>query len=432
MAFEDVRSPLAGPRGGILLQFRTDEPAITLMPAPDADLLEPDVDKLTVNELPMSTRVHMRRAERLITRALGRPYDPRLSGVLVYVALPELLDNAADFDGGVIRTSGKLVAPPALKGQYALVDENATLQIVPTGAAVQLLRGQAREWLNTELIVSGTFKRPAIVVNAPKGAVAPTFTMAITKIEPAEGLKYKGPARAMTLEELVKNPPTAKDLVRVVGKYRGANSFGDVPLDSRRSATDWVIKDQVFSVWVTGKQPAGSGFALTTASQVDLQNAWVAVTGTVEERKNFLYLRADKVEMSPPPSESAATATVTLPTGARHLQPDIIYTDPVEPTEEIARDGLMLLQFSKPMDEASFASHVLLRYADGTPIPSTYIDIAYYVDRNRSVVIDPGVVLQSGKTLECVLLAGIKDIDGQPLVGIDRSAGRVLRWKVGP
>jgi hypothetical protein len=156
------------------------------------------------------------------------------------------------------------------------------------------------------------------------------------------------------------------------------------------------------------------------------------VTGTVEERKNFLYLRADKVEMSPPPSERAAAASVRLRTGARNLKPDIVYSDPVEPTEEIARDGQILLQFSKAMDEASFASHVLLRYADGTAIPSTYLDVAYYANRNRSVVIDPGVVLQPGKTLECVLLPGIKDIDGQPLAGVEEPAGRVLRWKVGP
>jgi hypothetical protein len=77
----------------------------------------------------------------------------------------------------------------------------------------------------------------------------------------------------MSLEEVVKNPPSPKDLVRVVGKYRGINSFGDLPIDSRRSSGDWVIKDQAFAVWVTGRQPTGSGFALTTDSQVDLQNA---------------------------------------------------------------------------------------------------------------------------------------------------------------
>jgi len=298
---------------------------------------------------------------------------------------------------------------------------------------VQLLRSQARAWLDKDLIVSGTFKRPAIGANTAKGAAsAPSFTIAITKVEPTEGLKYKGPARATTLEDIVKNPPGPKDLVRVIGRYRGLDSFGDLPLTSRRSAADWVIKDQDFAVWVTGKPPSGPGFSLTTSSQVDLQNAWVAVTGTIEEKKNFLYLRADKVEMSPPPSDAAAASSKQQLTGARLTRPDIIYTDPVEPGEEIARDGQILLQFSKPMNEASFASHVRLRYADGAPLPSTYLDVSYYADRNRSVIIDPGVALQAGKTLECVLLAGVTDIDNQPLTGTDDPDGRVLRWTVRP
>ena len=48
------------------------------------------------------------------------------------------------------------------------------------------------------------------------------------------------------------------------------------------------------------------------------------------------------------------------------------------------------------------------------------------------MVIDPGVELKAGQTLECMLLAGIKDIDSQPLVGTDAPGGRVLRWKVQP
>ena len=117
-------------------------------------------------------------------------------------------------------------------------------------------------------------------------------------------------------------------------------------------------------------------------------------------------------------------------TGARNTRPEIIYTDPVEGTEEIARDQQILIQFTKAMDETSFASHVQLRYADGTPATFPYLDVTYYPDRNRSVVIDPGAVLQVGKTLECVLLPGIKDIDGQPLAGVDSPTGRVLQWKV--
>ena len=286
MPFDDVRSPAAAPRGGILLQFRTERAPFVLMPLPDADLLEPDVDKMTIADLPLLTRVHMRRAEREIMRALGRPYDPRLNGVLVYVPLPELLENAPDFDNGVVRTSGKLTPNTPAKNLFSILDESVAMQIIPAGGAIQLLRSRAREWIGKDVIVSGTFRRPAISSNT-KAAPAATYTMNITKIEPSEGLNYKGPARPLTLEQIVKNPPGPKDLVRVIGKYRGRDSFGDLPLDSRRNALDWVIKDQIFAVWVTGKQAAGQGFALDSSSQSDRETTWVAVTGTVEEREKL-------------------------------------------------------------------------------------------------------------------------------------------------
>jgi Big-like domain-containing protein/PEGA domain-containing protein len=428
--FDDLRSPAAAPRGGLLLQFKSARPSLTVMPAPDADLLEPDVEKMTVTDLPAATRVHMRRAERRIFDALGRPYDPRMNGLVVYVPIADLVENPSDYDGGIIRTSGKLTAPSPTKGPYTLTDENASVQIVASGAAIQLLRSRAAEWINKELIVSGTFSRPKIVANAPKTPVRPAFAISATKIEPAEGLKYKGNARSVTIEELVKSPPRGRELIRVIGKYRGTNSFGDLPIDSRRDGNDWVIKDQGFAVWVTGRPPSGSGFSLDASSQIDRESSWVAVTGTVDERKGFPYVRAEKIELSPPPSESASVTAVRLQTGARNLRPDVIYTDPVQENEELALDQQLLLQFTKAMDDASFASHVQLRYADGAPARFPYLSVRYYADRNRSVIIDPGSALQRGKTLECVLLPGIKDIDGQPLVGTEAPGGRVFKWKV--
>ena len=82
------------------------------------------------------------------------------------------------------------------------------------------------------------------------------------------------------------------------------------------------------------------------------------------------------------------------------------------------------------MEEESFAGHVQLRYADGSKVAFPYLQVTYYRDRNASVIIDPGSALLPGKTLECVLLPGIKDIDNQLLVGTEGPGGRVLKWKV--
>ena len=47
--------------------------------------------------------------------------------------------------------------------------------------------------------------------------------------------------------------------IRMVGKFRGHNLYGDLPVKSQRKSADWVIKDDLFAVWVTGKKPKGSG-----------------------------------------------------------------------------------------------------------------------------------------------------------------------------
>ena len=51
-------------------------------------------------------------------------------------------------------------------------------------------------------------------------------------------------------------------MVTVRGQFRGENLFGDLPSASRRRSADWVIKDDVFAVWVTGKKPKGPGWSL--------------------------------------------------------------------------------------------------------------------------------------------------------------------------
>ena len=64
-----------------------------------------------------------------------------------------------------------------------------------------------------------------------------------------------------TLEDLVTKPGRLDGkAVRVRGQFRGQNLFGDLPSASRRRSADWVIKDDVFAVWVTGKKPKGSGW----------------------------------------------------------------------------------------------------------------------------------------------------------------------------
>ncbi len=428
--FAEVRSPAAAPRGGVLLQFRSARQSVTLMPLPDADLLEPDREKLTLNDLPPSTRVHTRSALKRIFRALDRSWTDSISSLLVDVPVAELTENPADYDGGIVRTSGTLVTNSAKKGPYFISDDNASIQVVASGPAMTMMRSKASEWVGRELIVSGAFSRPAAISSRGGPANVPSpFLLTATKIEPADEVKYTGPARQLTLEQIVKDPPWNRELVRVIGKYRGANTFGDMPLESRRNSSDWVIRDSVFSVWVTGRKAAGNGFDLDSSAARDVTSFWVAVTGRVEHRKGFVYMKAEKVELSPTEFRKDPGAVMRTGPSVR-TRPDIVHIDPSE-SVEISPDQQLLVQFTKPMDDkTTVPANVQLRYSDGTPANFPYLLVTYYPERHSSVIIDPGTVLIPNKTIEVVFLPGIKDIDGLPLAGTDAPNGRVLKWRV--
>jgi hypothetical protein len=74
---------------------------------------------------------------------------------------------------------------------------------------------------------------------------------------------------------------------------------------------------------------------------------------------------------------------------------------------------------------------VLLRYVgDSGTIASA--SVRYYPSR-RLLDVDPGVALVSGRMLECVLLPGIRDSEGNdlpPASGAPAGTARVFRWLV--
>lgn len=88
--------------------------------------------------------------------------------------------------------------------------------------------------------------------------------------------------------------------VRVVGLFGGRNLFGDLPAGSEQGPSDWVLKRGTDAVWVTGKQPRGKGWTLDPSYPGDTVH-WLEVTGRVERRGAFNYLRASKVVLTSAP-----------------------------------------------------------------------------------------------------------------------------------
>jgi hypothetical protein len=111
--------------------------------------------------------------------------------------------------------------------------------------------------------------------------------------------------RTSGLRALVASAGAAeKQLVRVRGQFRGRNLFGDLPGESRRGSSDWVIQDQGVAVWVTGKAPKGSGWSLDLDSRSESVR-WVEVEGEVAARDGFVYVKAKSVSLVAGPVAAA-------------------------------------------------------------------------------------------------------------------------------
>ncbi len=120
--------------------------------------------------------------------------------------------------------------------------------------------------------------------------------------------------------------------------------------------------------------------------------------------------------------------TSTFRTGKSQVPPGIAFLAPVAGMEPASADQQFLLRFTKPMDESTLRDRVQVRYADAPDATLPRTSVTYYAERMFSIMVDPGEALQPGRTVELVLLPGIKDVDGLALKSGDGAS--VLKWTV--
>ena len=89
----------------------------------------------------------------------------------------------------------------------------------------------------------------------------------------------------------------------LTGQFRGANLCRDLPMETRRDPADWVLLPPEGPMWVTGRRPAGRGFALDPAYRGDTSR-WLEVGGKVEVVGGVRYLKAGKVALVARPKEA--------------------------------------------------------------------------------------------------------------------------------
>jgi len=357
-------------------------------------------------------------------------------GSAVAVPLDTLLEMPESYAGRSVTTSGRL--------DMILVSGSRTWALRGTlGRAILALFPETRDrfeddalrWVGRDVEVKGVVS----VGQDPQHRTQTAILGVWAYLGPPDESQGPPPKSAdATLEELLTRPGSRDgQTVRVVGQFRGANLYGDLPSASRRSSADWVVKSELFAAWVTGKKPRGDGFRLDPKLKRDT-GKWIEVVGRVRTDKGVVYLEAMNLKVAKPPSPKAEAREVERPPPPPPKPPVIVFSLPLDDEREVPPNSVFKVQFSEDMDEQTFGGHVLLRYA-GRPRPGDRpldaVSIEYDPGR-RALTVNPGDLLRPGRVVELLFLPGIVDLNGLPLEarpGHDPGgAADVLRFQVAP
>lgn len=360
-------------------------------------------------------------------------------GPIARVSVDDLIRDDFAYDDRGVTTFGRLEPGMGVGEPYRLRGTlGGFIAVVPLDTIAYEFDQDARVMTGKQVEVTGVFQSVA----------------GSRRLDQPSGLlriwEYQPPQREPTPDELKGATTSLEDLVtrtggydgrtvRVVGQFRGRNLFGDLPSDSQRRREDWVIKHDLFAVWIVGREPKGDGFELDPEKRRDT-NRWVEVIGEVETARGVTYVRASKISLSRPPTPEARAAATPTPTPRPRKPPVIVFTLPLD-GEVVPTTTVFTIQFSKDMIVESFDGRVVVRYAGPTLPGDRPFDgvLLGYDGGRRALTVDPGDVLRPGRVLEIWLLAGIEDIEGMTLVprvpvqdappGLD--VADILRYRVG-
>lgn len=359
----------------------------------------------------------------------GKPID---------VGLSDLALNPEQYLQRAVRTKGRLQTSFESRDAYTLTEMGAEALIVPVSDVRTVFDDESRKWMGQDVEITGVVTGNLTSAGTQGRATVVITFWGFTGPDERDTKGRKGPVAEVSLESLLANPgKNDGKTVRVFGQFRGRNLFGDLPSRSQASSDDWVIKDDLFAVWVSGKKSKGQGWALDASLKRDT-GKWMEVVGRVETRNGVVYIRASEVKLSSGKTANAQPAQPPPPPPERpKVAPVVVFALPLDGEAEVARDSRFVVQFSKDMDEATFSGHVVFRYA-GPVLPGDRVFDGMkltYDEGRRALTVDPGDLLRPGRQIELILLPGILDIDGLPLTprgaAVTSDVADVLRYLVG-
>jgi hypothetical protein len=346
-----------------------------------------------------------------------------LYGIPRDATVREMLDAPADFEGRAVRVRGRMGR--ALRGRFQLETDGGSLPLDPVPTVAARVRAQAPRWIGQDVELVGVFllDRSVDDPGAERAYRLRFWKYSAPSAPPA-------PASAvpqLSLEQLVYSAGKSDgQTVKVVGQYRGSNLRGDLPPATRRGTQDWVLKDDFYAVWITGRPASGEGFALDPLSLEDQEN-WVEVVGRPETRQGITYLNAQRVTLTEPPAGGGALSAPAHQALAA-IPPAIVFTLPVNGEDGAPADVRLVVQFNKSMDSGSFTGRVRLRPAEADGAQEEIRVV--YDETKKALVVEPARPLPAGRELVLELMDGIIDVNGRALAIAPAASLEAVRFRV--
>lgn len=369
-------------------------------------------------------------------------------GEVVDVNIQSLADTPSAYDGRAVRVKGRFELGATIGQRSYILKDNFAAQVLiyPVREIAGSFEQEALRMTGKEVELTGVFQEARGNTAGTSGVGMFAGYISFWKFTgPPEEVKGDIKAETVSLEALVSNPGRYDGkTIRVYGRFRGKNLYGDLASHSQRDSRDWVMKDDVYAIWVTGRKPKGSGFELDSGLKRDTEK-WLQVVGKPETIKGVTYIEAIQVGLGKPSSTLVAGNVPASPTPAPAATPlptpkppMVVFALPLDGDSEVPSNGRFQIQFSRDMDEETFKGRVLIRYRPPVRPGDRAFDGAKmaYDGGRKALTVDPGDVLRPGREIEILLLPGIIDIDGVELVarpgrdGAQMGATDLLRFKV--
>ena len=203
--------------------------------------------------------------------------------------------------------------------------------------------------------------------------------------------------------------------VRVTGRFKGRNLYGDLPQALGKGKWDFVLQSAEGAVWITGIRPKGKGFDLDPNARVDT-GRWLEVTGVVGQVGSLVYITATALREASAPTETAVE--VALPERPPLPQPEVIFSAPVDEDQDVDRSAPVRIQFSRDVDPKTIRDRVRVTYvpspsAGAAPVPPAPTFTVTYNDAAHAIEIRFTQPLERFQQVKVELLEGIKALDTQ-------------------